>query len=57
MIVIWECQLSPTKIEHTMREVEVLLEENMPALYKKNTPLPYSHDEESPLPMAAEEGV
>lgn len=56
VIVIWECQLTPTKIEHTMREVEVLLEENMLALYKKRTSLPYSFDEEPALPMAAEDG-
>ncbi len=57
VIVIWECQLTVSKIEHTMHEVEVLLEENMLALYKKHTPLPYSYDEESTLPMAAEESV
>lgn len=55
VIVIWECQLTPTKIEHTMHEVEVLLEENMLALYKKRTSLPYSFDEEPALPTAAEE--
>jgi len=57
VMVIWECQLTASKIEHTMHEVEVLLEENMLALYKKHTPLPYSYDEESTLPMAAEETV
>lgn len=57
VIVVWECQLTASKIEHTMHEVEVLLEENMLALYKKHTPLPYSYDEESTLPMAAEETV
>lgn len=57
VMVIWECQLTASKIEHTMHEVEVLLEENMLALYKKHTPLPYSYDEESTLPMAAEESV
>lgn len=57
VMVVWECQLTASKIEHTMHEVEVLLEENMLALYKKHTPLPYSYDEESTLPMAAEETV
>ena len=57
VMVIWECQLTASKIEHTMHEVEVLLEENMLALYKKHTPLPYSYDEESTQPMAAEESV
>lgn len=55
-MVIWECQLTASKIEHTMHEVEVLLEENMLALYKKRTSLPYSFDEEPALPMAAEDG-
>ena len=54
VIVIWECQLTPTRLEHTMREVELLLNNNMLSLYKHN-PIPYSIDEEVPLPMAAEE--
>ena len=54
VIVIWECQLTARKLEYTMHEVALLLEENMLALYKKHTPLPYSHDEEPSLPMAAE---
>ena len=55
VIVIWECQLKPSVIEHTMREVEILLNENMLSLYKKHTTIPYSTDEESPLPLAAED--
>ena len=54
VIVIWECQLTPKRIEHTMREVELLLNDNRLSLYKHN-PVPYSTEEESPLPMAAEE--
>ena len=54
VIVIWECQLTPAKLEHTMREVEVLLNDNMLSLYRKHTPLPYPTEEENPLPMAAE---
>ncbi len=54
VIVIWECQLTPTRLEHTMREVKLLLNNNMLSLYKHN-PIPYSIDEEVPLPMAAEE--
>ena len=54
VIVIWECQLTATKIEHTMREVELLLNENMLSLYKKQAPKPYT-TEDSPLPLAAEE--
>ncbi len=55
VIIIWECQLKPSVIEHTMREVEVLLNSNLLSLYKKHVSIPYSIDEESPMPMAAEE--
>ena len=55
VIVIWECQLKPTVIEHTMREVELLLNENMLSLYKPK-PVPYAIEEE-PLPMAAEDST
>lgn len=54
VIVIWECQLKPTHFDHTMREVELLLNNNLLSLYKKHTPIPYSTEEE-PLPMAAED--
>ena len=54
VIVVWECQLKPAVIEHTMREVAVQLEDNMLSLYKKHAIIPYSMDEEVPLPMAAE---
>ena len=54
VIVVWECQLKPAVIEHTMREVELLLNENMLSLYRRHTPIPYSTEEETPLPMAAE---
>lgn len=55
VIVIWECQLRPALIDHTMREVELLLNENMLSLYRHHAPIPYSNDEEeTPLPMAAE---
>lgn len=54
VIVIWECQLKPALIDHTMREVEQLLNDNLLSLYKHHTPIPYSSEEETPLPMAAE---
>lgn len=54
VIVIWECQLTPNRLEHTMREVELLLNNNMLSLYKHHTPIPYSTEDE-PLPMAAED--
>lgn len=53
VIVVWECQLTPKRIEHTMREVELLLNENLLSLYKRK-PVPYTTEEEPPLPMAAE---
>lgn len=56
VIVIWECQLTNKKLEQTMREVELLLNENMLALHRKPTPIPF-HTEEEPLPMAAEGGT
>jgi len=53
VIVVWECQLKPATIERTMREVELALNNNLLSLYK-HMPLPYSTDEDEPLPMAAE---
>ena len=56
VIVIWECQLKPSLFDHTMREVELLLNNNILSLYKHHTPVPYSTEEEDiQLPMAAEE--
>ena len=37
VIVVWECQLTPTKIDHTMRDVELLLNEKMLSAYRHNT--------------------
>jgi len=53
VIVVWECQLKADKLEHTMREVELALNNNLLSLYK-HMPIPYSTDEDEPLPMAAE---
>ena len=55
VIVIWECQLTAKKLEHTMQEVMVLLEENKLSLYKRPIPPLYPNFEEASLPMAAEE--
>ena len=55
VIVIWECQLTPKQIEHTMREVELLLNNNMLARYK-HAPNPFTTEEE-PLPLAAEDSI
>ena len=55
VIVVWECQLTPRQIEHTMREVELLLNNNMLARYK-HSPNPFTTEEE-PLPLAAEDSI
>ena len=54
VVVVWECQLTVKKLERTMREVELLLNENMLSLYK-HAPIPYHTEEERSLPMAAED--
>ena len=55
VIVVWECQLTPKQIEHTMREVELLLNNNMLARYQ-HSPNPFTTEEE-PLPLAAEDSI
>ena len=55
VIVVWECQLTPHQIEHTMREVELLLNSNMLARYK-HAPMPFTTGEEQ-LPAAAENNI
>jgi DNA mismatch endonuclease (patch repair protein) len=54
VIVVWECQLTPKRIEQTMNEVELLLNNKLLSLYSKHTPFQYLTEEESTLPMAAE---
>ncbi len=55
VIVVWECQLTPHQIDHTMREVELLLNSNMLARYK-HAPAPFTTGEEQ-LPAAAENNI
>lgn len=55
VIVVWECQLTPHQIDHTMREVELLLNSNMLARYK-HAPVPFTTGEEQ-LPTAAENNI
>ena len=40
IIVIWECQLIPKLLEHTMIKVELLLNDNLLSQYR-NRPYPY----------------
>ncbi len=54
VIVVWECQLTPKRIEETMLRVELLLNEHFLALHQPK-PVPYHHEEEGEIPMAAEE--
>jgi DNA mismatch endonuclease (patch repair protein) len=54
VIVVWECQLTPKCIEETMLRVELLLNEHFLALHQPK-PVPYHHEEEGEIPMAAEE--
>ena len=55
VIVVWECQLKPKKLEQTMREVEVALQDYYLRTFSRKAK-PYIHiDEEEMLPMAAEE--
>ena len=53
VIVVWECQLKPDKIERTMREVELAMNKNLLAMYQHN-PIPYPTEDDEPLPLAAE---
>ena len=53
VIVIWECQLTPKRIEETMLRVELLLNEHFLALHKPKV-IPYNV-QEMPISIAAEE--
>ena len=53
VIVIWECQLAPKRIEETMLRVELLLNERFLALHQPKV-IPYNV-QETPISIAAEE--
>ena len=53
VIVVWECQLTPKRIEETMLRVELMLNENFLALHQPKV-VPYDF-QETPAAMAAEE--
>ena len=53
VIVIWECQLTPKRIEETMFRVELLLNEHFLALHQPKV-IPYNV-QEMPISIAAEE--
>ena len=53
VIVIWECQLTPMRIEETMLRVELMLNEHFLAMHQHKV-IPY-YVQEAPISMAAEE--
>jgi len=57
VIVVWECQLTKKRMEKTMREVELMLNEKLLTLHRQPKPIPYSTEEETQLPKAAEESL
>ena len=54
VIVLWECQLKPKKLEQTMLQVEVQLHDYYLATFNHRSKS-YIHIEEESLPMAAED--
>ena len=56
VLVVWECQLTTKKIERTMREVELLLNQHFLDIHK---PQVRSYDTDTPdtLPIAAEDSA
>lgn len=55
VIVVWECQLTPKRIEETMLRVELLLNEHFLALHQPRV-VPYDF-QETPVSMAAEDNA
>ena len=54
VIVLWECQLKPKKLEQTMLQVEVQLHDYYLRTFSRKSKT-YIHIEEESLPMAAED--
>ena len=54
VIVLWECQLKPKKLEQTMLQVEVQLHDYYIRTFSRKSKT-YIHIEEESLPMAAED--
>ena len=54
VIVLWECQLKPKKLEKTMLQVEIQLHDYYLATFNHRSKT-YIHIEEENLPMVAEE--
>ena len=56
VIVVWECQLTPKRIEETMLRVELMLNENFLALHQPK-PVPYHLSDDDAYSIAAEAPV
>jgi DNA mismatch endonuclease (patch repair protein) len=54
VVVVWECELTTSRLERTMREVEVLLHDFYLKTFNYRAKT-YIHIEEEPLPMVAED--
>ena len=54
VIVVWECQLVPKRIEETMLRIELLLNEHFLALHQPKV-VPYDFEKDTGFSMAAEE--
>ena len=54
VIVIWECELKPKRIEETMAKVELLLNDYFLQLHSHKH-VPFTYHQENETPMAAEE--
>ena len=54
VIVLWECQLKPKKLEQTMLQVEIRLHDFYLKTFNYRAKT-YIHIEEEPLPMVAED--
>ncbi|MCR4965219.1 MAG: very short patch repair endonuclease [Bacteroidales bacterium] len=55
VIVIWECQLKPKKLEQTMLQVEVSLQDYYLRTFTRKAKSYIRLEEDEPLPEAAEE--
>ena len=54
VIVIWECELKPKRIEETMTQVELQLNDYFLKLHSHKH-IPFSYHQEGEVPVAAEE--
>ena len=53
VIVVWECQLTPKRIEETMLRMELMLNAHFLALHQPKV-VPYDQEQANDYPMAAE---